>query len=258
MKKFFLSVLFSSFTLFYSINAFSEEEAAKTERYSLKGLFRPSVMPTEIVSVKSNIQMDLATKNVGWDIGTDFGITKGLQGSFGYGGLTFNPFAASRSFSLGAKYNYSFIKHLSTSVSLSLPIHVSKTFITDINFGLPAVLYNDYLAGGLFHNLFTLTVKPNVAFAFNFPIWIGTQVYENLWMDLSTSLGKMHMVNENKQAEWKNAGFWQELPITVSAMYAFNHYFDLSANFGFKDVFKASKTFNFGLGIDTRFGKLFS
>lgn len=258
MKKFFSSILFLSCISFYSTNIFSEEEMVKKERYPLKAAFRPSIMPVGIFSVKSNVGMTLESEKINWSLGTDFGIIKNLQASFLYNGVQFNPFEPSSSFSLGAKYNYSSINHLSSSISLSMPIHISKTPITDITLGLPAVIYNDYLAGGVLHNLFTLTIKPNVAFAFNLPVWIGTQVYENLWVDLSTSFGKIQMLNENKQAKWKNTAFWQELPLSINALYAFNHYFDLSVNFGFTDVFKANKTVNFGLGIDTRFGRLFS
>jgi hypothetical protein len=250
--------------LSFALNTFCENttevENVMIERYSTKALFRPSIMPTGMFSVSSNATMSTHKSHVNWDVGSTFGIIKDLQGSASYNGLEFNEFAVSRTINLGLKYNYSSINHLSTSVSLGLPIHIAhkeKSVITDINFGLPAVIYNDMLAGGILHDLFTLTVRPNIACAFNFPLWIGTQVYENLWADVSTSFGKIEMTNEKNQAEWKNVGFWKELPIKLNTLYAFNHYFDLSANIGLTDAMKAKETLYFGLGVEFRGGKIF-
>jgi len=264
MKNIFSSKIYLLILSIVSINAFSEDiknvENVMIERYSTKALFRPSIMPTGMFSVASNATMNTNKSNINWNVGSTFGIVKDLQGSASYDGLEFNEFAVSRTINLGLKYNYSSINHLSTSVSLGLPIHIAhkdKSVITDINFGLPAVIYNDMLAGGILHDLFTLTVKPTIACAFNFPLWIGTQVYENLWADVSTSFGKIEMTNEKNQAEWKNVGFWKELPLKLNVLYAINHYFDVSANIGLKDAMKAKETLHFGLGVEFRGGKIF-
>lgn len=257
-----LFALISSLNL--SINA--EENAAHDSanlRYSLRGIDRPSIMPTGIVSIETAANVK-GLKTTVWDVNTKFGIINKLEGQFGYDGVTFNDPNAknaaefSRSLSVGVKYNYFSINHISASASSKLPIYVlDGEIVRDVNFGLPVVFYNSLMAGSIFGDIFKLTMRPNVEMTFDFSWWYGLQVYGNLWADISSSFGKIEMKNPNNQADWKNTPFWKELPLTLTLLYGINPYLDVTGNFGFENTLNAKETMKFGVGLNFRAGKLF-
>ena len=92
------------------------------------------------------------------------------------------------------------------------------------------------MAGSLFGDLFTMKVRPNVAFDVDFKWWYGYQVYGDFWAQINSSFGKVAMKNPNNQATFENEVFWKVLPVRVTGVYALNNYFDVSANAGFDNV----------------------
>lgn len=240
----------------------SNESGALSERYSDKVIDRPSVMPVGIINFDTNVKSEkFDAYNL--NVASQFGIVSRVQGELNYDldyrkaqgkpGLT-----AEHVISLGTKYNYLSIPHVSFSASASVPFHVRNgEIVKDMTIGLPVVFYNDVMAGCLLSNLLNLQMRPNVETTFNFPFWYGVQVYGNLWAMAESSFGKIAMKNPNNQAKWETLGFWKELPASLSLTYVINHYVDVGGNFGFGDTFKAKDTMMFGLSFSLRGGKLF-
>jgi len=256
MKSSFLFVAISGLILSLSGNS---EEA----RYPLKVIDRPSVMPTKIIGISLNTSYKHEDKSVNADINTDFGLANHLQGSFSWDGFAINTrdaqFDVKRTVNLGLKYNYlSCVPHVSLSATLRVPFHIwSGEILRDMTIGLPTVFYNDLMAGGLLGDLFTLTMRDKVAMKFDFKWWYGIQVYGNLWAAIDSSFGSVELKNLNNKGDLVTKAFWQELPLNLELVYAFNHYFDLGVNFGFSDALKAKDTFKAGLTFTARAGKLF-
>lgn len=263
--KLFKAVLISALTLL-SVELFStniESETGHKARFSTKVIDRPAVIPVGIINVDTNVKYT-PIKALDLDAATQFGIVKDLEGHFSYAGIKYNgekddhKFWGERVVKLGARYNYFNIPHVSFSAAGSLPVHIfDHEIIQDFTVGVPVVFYNDIMAGGVLGNLFNLTMRPNIEMELKFPFWFGIQVYGDLWVMVESSFGKLKMENKKNQAKWVNSGFWRELPATLSATYAFNHYFDLGANAGFDNVFKAKDTFSVGLVFTFRAGRLF-
>lgn len=240
------------------------ENHALTDRYPTQNILRPGIMPTGIFAVDTTGSMN-SKQEVNLKFATEFGIVNHLQGEFSYDGFDFNKFEAKDKFgaqktvNLGAKYNYFSVPHISASVSGNVPIHFDDHIIRNFSIGLPLTFYNDLMAGSVLGGeLFDLTMRPHVAMAFNFKYWYGIQVYGDFWAKLDGSFGELKMPNEKGQAQkWEGTGFWQKLPLNLSALYAFNHYVDLGANFGVKDALNAKETYNFGLTLSVRGGRIF-
>jgi hypothetical protein len=267
----FKAVLIAAFTLIstHLLAENSEGEAKLVDRFPMHVIDRPAVTPTGIFNIDTNI--DFTNKNgvpktIGVSFKSQFGIVKNLEGQFNLAGFKINGekdgkdelFLMEKTVTLGAKYNYFNIPHVSFSATASLPIHVMDgEIIKNIVFGTPITFYNHIVAGGILGNVFNLTMRKNVAAAFEFDYWFGAQVYGDLWMMVDSSFGKITMENENNQAKWVTQGFWQKLPATLSATYAINHNFDLGANFGFKDVFKAKENLIFGITFSAHGGRIF-
>lgn len=241
-------------------------ENAKTglvDRYPTKVIDRPGEVPVGIIAANINSQMNVNDKVVKLDVGTEFGIMKNLQGQFSYDGVEFNKWQAKSTFNLGAKYKYFGMSHMSNGMSVKLPIHVGKDadgtnhIVRSITFGLPTTFYNHLMAGGILGDVFTVKMRPNVEVAFDFAAWYGMQIYGDLWAQVDTSFGKIALENKNNQGEWVTKGFWKELPAKLTLIYAFNNYFDLGANAGFTDIYKAKDSFTVGLSLGLRAGKIF-
>lgn len=261
----FLTLLLSYITLFsFTIRADEaelsqafEHATPSSERMPAQVISRPSVMPTGIFSVDSNVGMT-GLKVIDWTIGTKFGIVKNWEGQFSYDGLKFNEFKAASTINLGTKYNYLSVNHISGSFELKLPIHIAgQEIVQNVKLGLPTIFYNEYMAGGILHNLLDFTMRPNIELGLDFPWWYGYQVYGNFWAAIDGSFGNIKMNNPNNQARFEMSGFWQKLPLNLEMIYAFNNYVDLIGNFGFNDTFKAKETMKFGLGVSLRGGRIF-
>jgi hypothetical protein len=269
MKK---SILFKRALIaavsFLSINSFATtdgEEAvlsasAPTVRYSTRMIDRPGIMPTEMFGVDVNFSRS-STKKYGVDIAAEVGIVDHLQAMLSYGGVDttdFKAFEPKKAVTLGLKYNYFSMPNFSTSIDAKLPINFSGDIVKEFTVGLPTTFYNDVMAGSLFGDLFTLKVRPNVAFDVDFKWWYGYQVYGDFWAQLNSSFGKVAMKNPNNQATWENEVFWKVLPLRVTGVSALNNYFDVSANAGFDNVLdKASDNFFIGVGFTARGGSIF-
>lgn len=233
------------------------------ERYPSQYIARPGIMPTEIVGVTSNFTVSQADKGqkFGLNLGMETGIVKHLEAQLSYDGVEFNNSKAKalRTFNVGAAYNFFRIPHMSSTFTASLPLHVADgEILQQVNFGPSATFYNDVMAGSILGGSFvTLKMRPKVEMALNFKWWYGYQVYGDFWAQVSSSFGRVEMKNKDNQAKWETAGFWKELPAKLTMIYAFNNYFDLGANAGFDNVFKAKDTFTFGLNLGVRAGKVF-
>jgi hypothetical protein len=261
----------------FSLNLFAQvsepevktETHILTERYPIRAIERPGVMPTGIIGVDTNVNLT-GFKTVGISIGSKFGIVNHLEGQFSYDGVKFNKiidettkkrkaFVPERTINLGLKYNYLSIPNVSLSASLNAPFHIldEGEIFRDLTIGLPAVFYNDMMAGGVLGDLFTVTMRPNVELEFNFKYWYGVQVYGNWWAEISSSFGSLKLKNPANQAQITTAWLWQKLPVELSALYAFNHCMDLAGSFGFGDALKPGDSIKFGLTFSFRGGRLF-
>jgi len=238
-----------------------------TERFPIKVIDRPSAMPTGIVQFDVTARA-MGVKSLNLQASSKFGIADKWQGEVSYDGLDFKfgkdepeKFHAHRIVNLGTKYNYLGIPHVSFSAAAKLPIHIwDKEIVQDVTFGLPTVFYNEYVAGGVLSDVLTLTLhKPGVKF--DFPFWFGGQITNNFWVEINSSFGSVSMENKNDTNVWESTGFWKKLPVRLEAIYAFNHYFDLGAHFGFQDVLAGEKKvvdgMYFGLTFTARAGRLF-
>lgn len=249
--------------------AYSAETVAATTtqeaRYPTEVIARPGIMPTGIAQFSLNAGLKMPNPamdktHVTMDVSSEFGIVERLQGSVSYDGFAFSSkqFEATDTVNLGAKYNFFSKHHISPNIAFKVPFHVYGDIVRDFTIGAPFTIYNDVMAGGIFGDLFNLTVRPNVAMKFDFNFWYGVQVYGNLWAELNSSFGSIAMNNDTNEAKWGDfQGFWKKLPLTLAATYAFNHYFDLGANIGFDDTLKAKDTFKFGLTFTARAGRIF-
>lgn len=268
--------LLSSICLF-SLNLFADNSAIEsqptviesttlTERFSDKVILRPGIMPVGIINFETGYTVkDIKSGSFSNDFNVtgQFGIVKGLHGDVSYSGSfpskssAANP--AENVVKLGTKYNYFGIDHVSFSASAKLPMHVMSNgeIVKDLIVGLPVVFYDNLMAGSILGDVFTLTMRPNLAANFNFDFWYGIQAYGNLWAMLESSFGNVQMTNDANQAKWEAVPFWKKLPATLSLTYVFNHYFDVGANFGFSDVLKASETIKFGVNLAVRAGSIF-
>ncbi|MCA9508864.1 MAG: hypothetical protein KC505_10630 [Myxococcales bacterium] len=230
-------------------------------RYPLRAIERPSVTPVGIISIEPRAN---GLKKYDVDLNTRFGIAEKIEGQFGYDGVTFNDPNSEKSANFkktvtaGIRYNYLSINQISASLDFKLPIHIfDGEIIKDVTIGLPTVFYNDLMAGGILGDVFWLQMRDNIEMSFDLAWWYGIQVYGNLWADISSSLGKFQMKNPNKQATWENLPFWKELPLTLTLLYCFNPFVDMTLSAGFDNALKAKDTFNVGLGFNFRAGKLF-
>jgi hypothetical protein len=229
-----------------------------TERIPVRVLDR-GIMPTEIIQIDTNAKM-MGLKTINLNVETQFGIINKLQGEFSYDGFDFNEFAIKRTVALGAKYNYLSIPHISFSASAQLPIHIyDGEIVRDVTFGIPVVFYNNLMAANILGKLFHFTMRGNMhdkmEVEFSFPFWYGIQIYENLWAMITTSFGS---IKKEDSAKWAGEVFWKKLPAELSLTYAFNHYVDLSGNFGFKNIIQPEKSdMFFGITLSTRAGRLF-
>jgi len=261
-SKISFSALLLAATSLVAAQAFASDEGVETsantsnERYPTQVIQRPGIVPTGIIGVRLNSQMT-NLKTIGLSLSSEFGIAKDLEGQFSYAGVQFNDWEAKNTFNVGAQYKLFGMPHISNSLTASLPIHVGGEVIRSVTFGLPTTFYNDVMAGGIFGDLFTLTMRPNIEVAFDFKWWYGYQIYGDFWANVKSSFGNFGMDNKTNQAKWQGQGFWKKLPAHLEMTYAFNHYFDLGGNVGFEDVFKAKESFVFGLNLAMRGGKLF-
>lgn len=232
-------------------------------RYPTEVIARPSVMPTGIVGINLDTGVEnLQTVNFG--LRSEFGLVKHLEGRLGWDGLGIDTKAedkklnVKRTVNLGLKYNYLSVPHVSFSAALNVPLHVfDGEILRDITIGVPVVFYNNIMAGGILGDLFTLTMRKKVATKFDFKWWYGVQVYGNFWAQINSSFGHIKLNNQNNVANFEAKAFWQELPLSLDLIYAFNNYFDLGANAGFGNALDAKNTFNFGLTFTARAGRLF-
>lgn len=261
----FRTLFFSAFA-FLSCNFLAYAETHEA-RYPLKAIDRPSIMPTGIFSVDFNGKFKMS-KEGGIDARTQFGIVKNVQGEVGYEGVGFNvvdknkerkAVQATHAFHIAAKYNYYSAPHMSFSTSGKIPLHIFDHIVRDIEVGMPFVFYNHLMAGCVLNDdFFTINMRPNVGVGINLNWWYGIQFYGNWWAEISSSFAKIVMENKDNQANWsKSAGFWKELPATLTVLYAINHYIDLSANTGFGNVWEGATSMKFGLGVTLRGGRLF-
>jgi hypothetical protein len=223
------------------------ESNTLTARFPIRIIDR-GIVPTGIFNIDTNASME-GLKTIGLNIASQFGIVKKLEGQFGYDGAKV---------SLGAKYNYLSIPHLSASIQAGLPVHfLDDKILREVSLGLPLVFYNDIMAGSILGGeLFTFKMRPEVETVFALPFWYGVQVYGNFWTAIDSSFGEIKMSKANKNT-WETAFFWQKLPANLAVVYAFNPYVDLGANFGFKDTFEAKESIKFGLTLSARGGRLF-
>lgn len=263
-----ISLIFSSTSFSEELKVVVVEPINPEVRYPTEVIARPSVMPTGIFGTYLDASVDkLRTLNFG--IRTEFGLVKKLEGRFSWDGFdvdtkaTKDKLSINRTVNLGLKYNYLSIPHVSFSGTLNVPLHIfSGEILKKFTLGLPVVFYNDVMAGGIFGDLFTLTMRDQIAARFDFKWWYGLQIYGNLWADISSSFGHVQLQSKKNIGKLESKGFWQELPLTLTVIYAFNNYFDLGANAGFKNVIntkdvKAKDTFNFGLTFTARAGRIF-
>ncbi len=251
-----IKVLLSILGIF-SVNLFSEEA-----RYSDRMIDRPGIMPVGIINFDNEVVID-NLNSTGVNVTGQFGIVENLQGEVSFNGAY--PFKSnteaekSNIVNLATRYQYLSLPHTSLNVAAKLPMHVVSggEIVRDVTFGLPTIFYNDIMAGSILANLFTLTMRPNVEAAFNFPFWYGLQVYGKLWAMVHSSFGSVQMNNKNNQAEWTSTPFWKKLPATLAVTYVINHYLDVGATAGFNDVLKAKDTVVFGLNFSVRGGRIF-
>lgn len=255
----------------FSISYFAHSSLAETveatndsARYPTEVIARPGIMPTQTAAVNLNAGFKMPSSTMKkahgtFDLNTQFGIVNNLQGEFSYGGFAYNSdnFEASDALTFGLKYNLFSKNHISPSIAFSMPFHVHGDIVRDFTVGTPVVFYNSVMAGGILGNLLNLQVRPKIEAKFDFGFWYGYQVYGNLWAQVNSSFGSINMENKSNQAEWTSHPFWKKLPVSLEAIYAFNNYFDLGANIGFDDAFKAKDTFKFGLTFTARAGRIF-
>lgn len=225
-------------------------------RFALREIDRPGIMPTGIINMETSASMT-GLKTIDWNVGAQFGIAKKLHGEINYDGLQFNQFEAKRIVNAALRYNYFASSFFGADAHVKLPIHIRDgEIIREITFSLPVAFFNNTMAAGFLKDLFTLTMRKNVAMSLKFPFWYGIQLGD-VWASIDSSLGELNMKNDNNQAKWENKGFWQQLPINLSAKYPINHRVDIGANFGFNDTFKPKDSINFGLSFAVRGGQLF-
>jgi hypothetical protein len=244
--------LFSFLLALFSLSVLAETEEL---RIPLKNIDRPGIMPTKIVS----IDVDGSLKNlktVDLSFSSKFGITKGLEGQFGYEGFQINPFEAKTTFKLGLKYNYLALHGFSAYLTAKLPVYIFDHIIRDVTVGLPVTFYNHFMAGGFFGDLLKIQMRPNVAAELNFKTWIGFQVVGNLWAELETSFGKVELNNPHNQAKAKATWFWQSLPLELSLLYGVIPHLDIGASVGYGNIIKL-EDLSIGLKLTIRAGKLF-
>lgn len=252
-------------SLLIAINLISVGLSAQEVRYSDRIIERPGIMPVGIINFDTNISLkkfngaenkNLRTLNV--DLATQFGIVRNLHGEISWGGLDFNDFKANKSVTLATKYQYLSLPHTALSAKVSLPVHIyDGEIIREITFGLPSVFYTDHVVGGILHNLFTLTMRDNIKTTFKFPVWFGAQVYDKWWAAIDSSFGVIHSEKVNGTMKTESTPFWEVLPLNMQVAYVVNHCFDIGANFGFEDTFKAKDTMKIGLLFSFRAGRLF-
>lgn len=265
MKKNISKVLTAVISLL-SVNLMAEE-ATLVERYPIRNIDRPGIMPVDISQFDTKLGME-ALKKINLSTGITFGVAKSWQGQVSYSGVDFNTRAtnadevvsAKRTVILGTKYNYFGASHVSMSASASLPIHIwDGEIVQDITLGLPITFYNNLMAGGIFGDIFKITMRPKTALEINFKFWYGIQICDSLWASVNSSFGKLYM-DEKGDKFFTATGFWNKghLPAELELTYAFNHYFDLTGNFGFENVFTPKETMMFGLTFSARAGRLFS
>lgn len=240
-------------------------EGEGTHRFPMRIIDRPAVMPTGTYNVDITGNLT-GLKTIGVDAASQFGVVNKVEGHLSLDGFKINgqykgkdtPFFLERVVKIGAKYNYHSMRHVSFAASTSLPIHVMDgEIIQDVTFGLPITFFNHMAAGQILGDVFNLRMRPNIEMGFNFPYWFGVQAYGNLWVQMKSSLAELKLDNKNNQAKWDSKGFWQKLPLTISATYAITNHFDLGGHFGFEDAFKAKETFLLGVTFSAHGGKIF-
>jgi hypothetical protein len=228
-------------------------------RVSKRVIERPAVMPIGIINIDSKLQWN-DFNTLGVSASSQFGVLRHMEGYFNYNG--FDLYASNdKAFKaeIGAKYNYFNIAHTSFSAKASLPVRVSGGIINrDIALGFPITLYNNKMAGGFLDRLVTITMKPTVNVALEFPIWFGIQAYRDLWLQVDISLAKLSLTKQaGKDSSWVSKGFWEELPISVSGTYGLTNRFDIGANFGFSNLLKPKDSFELGATLSARLGRLY-
>ena len=259
------NLVYKLWLLFLTITSFNllAEIEHKTLRVSRKMNERPAIMPVGIINIDTKAQW--SRPNIfGIEAGSQFGIVKSIEGHFSYDGIKLNfddqkKLHLGSAFRLGGKYNYINVPHTSFAATVNLPIYVvSENIIQDITFGLPITFYNDIMALGFLDSLLTIKMRPksDTNITLKFPLWYGIQAYGDLWLSLSSSVGNITM--SSKPNSLKAIGFWEELPITLSGTYGLTDRFDLGANLGFSNIFKAKESLEIGITLSTRLGKLFS
>lgn len=227
--------------------------ASNSSHYPIKIINRPSTMTPGIL--ETNLSTGISGDgSLSTAINAALGLASNLEAQFEYGGIAFNKFELSDRFGLGIKYKYLSIPHVSFSLEGRLPLYVDEYVFKDFTISLPTVFYNDFMAGGILGNLFTITVNPNIEFQLDLPFWVGFQANENLWISASSSFGRINLENKNKQAEFVSHMFWNRLPLGLEATYAVNEHFDvgvslkandLLTNTNFKDTLYAGVNLTF-------------
>ncbi len=241
-----------------SLSSFAQEDNS----YPLRVIDRAGIMPVgiaefEIASHLREITKGAGLKTLELDSSVTFGVVKALQATFSYDGFQFNPFEHKAKFGLGTKYNYYSRPGFSAYLNTSLPIYVHGDIIREFSVGLPVTFYNHILAYGFGRNLVKVVMRPYVAGEINFNAWFGMQVYGNLWADLTTNFGTLHMENFNGQAKFdKSVGFWKVLPLELGLIYGVTSYLDLGANAAFDNIISLDN-FSFGVKVNLRAGNIF-
>lgn len=255
---------FSSLLLLVASMSFAVGSAAKNDnlRFPLEVINRPGVLPTHIFQSTMGLNFR-APSDVLANVKFEYGVLQNLQTSLSFDGLAFREAkVGEKSLTLGGKYSM-WGRHLagpwgvSQSVALDLPFHFQRQFIYDITAGLPTVFYTDRMAMGVGHSLLHLSYKKYFEMDVPFKFWVGAQVYGKTWADLSSSFGRLSIVNTKGQGTFVGKGFWQELPLTLTVIHAMNPSFDVKAYGGFGDVLKAKQTFEVGFDMVVRGGRLF-
>ncbi len=235
-----------------------EAQLEPTLRYSTKVIDR-GTLPVGIVSVTPKVKL---SKHAEFSIGSEFGITKGWAGRFGYDGFELTHykmgFKAKRTINIGSVFDVYSNSFMVNKFEASLPIHIlDGEIIRDVTIGTPVVFYNHMMAGGILSDVLTLTMRENVAAKLDFNFWYGVQVTDSFWADVSSSLGTVDIKNPKNQATTETSWIWKKPSASINGIYVINPYVDVSANFGADNFREFNKTMKMGLSMTLRGGKIF-
>lgn len=254
---------FSTFT-----HAEESAEAQEKLRYPMEVINRPGVLPTGIYSIKTALDVvnntgkdNTKSKDLELSVSSEMGLAKGWLGKFSYDGVAlhnFNAPYAKRTVKIGVKRDLYANSFMSKAFEVSLPIHIwDKEIVRDVTFGVPVTFFNSKMAGGILSDVFTLTMRENMAFKFTFDFWYGIQVADRVWTSIESSVGNINIINEAKQASLETSWIWQKPKATLGVTYVLNPHIDLQANFGCDNARDFANSVKGGIAVTWRGGKLF-